>query len=146
MGQQILMKIGSVTAADGEQVKALEFQVTAPSTFSGGGGAGHGKAIPGYLSIKKDNGKSTTSFLKDIVDGSHLPEVIFEYYKASDKEPYYTITLTDALITQLYWLSPECPTCLKLEMQVGFVFKKYKTFDAESGQTITWDIQAGAIK
>ncbi|MCW3107588.1 MAG: hypothetical protein JWQ09_2094 [Segetibacter sp.] len=145
IGQKILMKIASVTAAGGEEVRALEFQINAASSWTAGGGASVGKPNPGNLMIKKTNNNSTSSLFKDIASGKTIPEVIFEYYDASNIL-YYSITLTGAYVTQLYWLSPECPTCLKLEQQVGFVFKTYKTVDVASGVTVTWDIPAGTVQ
>ncbi|MGZ8511625.1 MAG: hypothetical protein ACXWWA_14660 [Chitinophagaceae bacterium] len=77
--------------------------------------------------------------------GKSIPEVIFEYYDAGNKL-YYSITLTNAYLTQLGWLTPECLNCLKLELQAGFVFKTYKTFDAATGMKVTWDIPAGTLQ
>ena len=38
IGQNILMKIPSVTAAAGEEVRTLEFQISAASSWTKGGG------------------------------------------------------------------------------------------------------------
>lgn len=138
VAQKILMKITSVTAPAGEEVKALEFQINATTNFTSGSGAAVGKPVPGSLMIKMPTNTSTSEMFKKIVMGTSIPEVVFEYYDASNTL-YYTITITNAFLTQLYWLSPECPTCLKLEQQLGFVFKTMKTVDA-NGVTLTWDI------
>ena len=143
--QNILMKIPSVTAAAGEEVRTLDFQINAASSWTKGGGASVGKPNPASLIIKKSNNKSTSDFLKSIGQGKSFPEIIFEYYDTANKL-YYSITLTNVFLTQLNWLTPECPTCLKLELQVGFVFKTYKTFDVASGMKVTWDIPAGTLQ
>lgn len=145
IGQNILMKIPSITAAAGEDVRTLEFQVNAASSWTKGGGASVGKPNPANLIIKKSNNKSTSDFLKSIGQGKAIPEVIFEYYDVANKL-YYSITLTNVFLTQLNWLTPDCPTCLKLELQVGFVFKTYKTVDVASGTKVTWDIPAGTLQ
>ena len=145
IAQKILMKIGSVTAAGGEEVRALEFQINASTNWTSGGGASVGKPNPGNLMIKKTNNNSTSELFKFIAQGSAFPEVIFEYYDASDIL-YYTITLSDVYVTQMHWLSPECPTCLKLEQQVGFVFKIYKTTDVATGVSVIWNIPSGTVQ
>ena len=146
IAQKIIMKIASSTAQFGEEVRALEFQINAdpPSTIYG-----PGKAQPGTLMIKKTNDVSTGALFNGIVKGTIIPEVLFEYYDTDitiNKTPYYTITLGNANVLQLYWLSPECPTCLKLEHQVGFVFKTMKTVDNVTGQTRLWNIATGTIQ
>ena len=145
IGQNILMKISSVTAAAGEEVRTLDFQINAASSWTKGGGASVGKPNPTNLIIKKPNNKSTSDLFKSIGQGKSIPEIIFEYYDTANKL-YYSITLTNVFLTQLNWLTPECPTCLKLELQVGFVFKTYKTFDVASGMKVTWDIPAGTLQ
>lgn len=103
-GQNILMKIPSVTAAAGEEVRTLEFQINAASSWTKGGGASVGKPNPASLIIKKANNKSTSEFLKSIGQGKSFPEIIFEYYDAANKL-YYSITLTNVFLTQLNWLT-----------------------------------------
>ena len=144
-GQNILMKIPSITAAAGEEVRTLDFQINAASSWTKGGGASVGKPNPTNLIIKKPNNKSTSELFKSIGQGKSIPEIIFEYYDTANKL-YYSITLTNVFLTQLNWLTPECPTCLKLELQVGFVFKTYKTFDVASGMKVAWDIPAGTLQ
>ena len=144
MAQKILMKIGSFTATGGEEVRALEFQINAATSYTQGGGVSVGKANPGSLMVKRTHNKSTSELFKKIVAGASFADVIFEYYDAGDKL-YYTITLGNVFLTQVYWLSPECPTCLKLEQQLGFVFKTIKTTDAVTGVTLTWDVTLGTI-
>ncbi len=145
IGQNILMKIPSITAAAGEEVRTLDFQINAASSWTKGGGASVGKPNPATLIIKKPNNKSTSDLFKSIGQGKSIPEIIFEYYDAANKL-YYSITLTNVFLTQLNWLTPECPTCLKLELLVGFVFKTYKTSDVASGTKVIWDIPAGTLQ
>ena len=142
--QKILMKIGTVTAAGGEDVRALEFQINASSNYLQGAGASVGKPVPSSLSVKRTHNVATNSLFNNIVKGTSIPEVKFEYYDAANVL-YYTITLTNVFLTQLYWLSPECPTCLKLEQQLGFVFKTIKMADAVTGASTTWDIGSGSV-
>ena len=63
--QKILMKIAAVTAAAGEEVRALEFQINANSSWTGGG-ASVGKPAPGNLMIKRTNNKSTAELFRSI--------------------------------------------------------------------------------
>lgn len=84
-----------------------------------------GKPIPGNLLIKKDIDSSTAEFFKRMAQGKGFAEISFEYIKAGSKpDKTYIITIYEAFLTQLQWLTPECPGCLNLEHQVGFVFKK----------------------
>lgn len=143
--QKILLKINSITDPEGEEVRALDFRITSPVVLSGGGGTGVSKATAADLIIKKTEGASTSDFFKKIVQSTTYPLVVFEYYNAAN-ELYYTITLKDAKLTQLFWLSPECPSCLKLEHQVGFVFAQYTTEDKVTGKILTWNIPANTIQ
>jgi type VI protein secretion system component Hcp len=143
-GQKIIMKIPSVTKPGGEEVRVLEFQINAETSFLKGTGAAVGKPTPGSLIIKKTNNQSGNTLLKYIAQGRAIPEVTFEYADASNVV-YYIITISNAFLTQLHWLSPECATCPKLEQLVGFVFKTLKTTDVASGTTATWDIATGTV-
>ncbi|HMO62255.1 MAG TPA: type VI secretion system tube protein Hcp [Ferruginibacter sp.] len=139
--QKILMKITNVTDAKGEEVRALELQMNrAAGTSTGGGGTSVGKTDPGYLIIKKTHDKSTNELFKKMAQGTFMPEAIFEYYDASNTL-YYKITLTNVLLMQFYYLSPECPGCLKLEHQVAFSYDKIKVEDLANGGNNNWDIK-----
>jgi type VI protein secretion system component Hcp len=144
-GQKIVMKIPSITKAGGEDVRMLEFQINTETSYLKGTGASVGKPTPGSLIIKKTNNQSGNTLLKYIAQGKSIPEVTFEYSDASNVV-YYTITISNAFLTQLHWLSPECATCPKLEQQVGFVFKTLKTTDVASGTTVTWDIATATVQ
>lgn len=139
VAQKILMKITNITPTAGEEVKALDFRINASSSYVKGGGASVGRPAPDSLIVKKSADKSTSDLLKKLVAGSAYPEVIFEYYDNTNVN-YYTITLTGALVTSLYWLSPECPTCLKLEQQLSFVMSSIKMEDKLNKTTITYNI------
>ena len=143
--QKILMKINNITDPAGEDVRALEFQInsTVGAVFGGGGGAG--KATAGDLVIKKTQSKSTNSLFSAVAKGTHIAPVIFEYYDAANVL-YYKMTLTDVVIGKLYWLSPECPSCIKLEQQVAFRFSSYKTEDILNGTVTTWNITTNVVQ
>jgi type VI protein secretion system component Hcp len=127
--QKILMKGPAPIPVAGEEVTALSFQISAPFEPTLGGGGGIGKATPNELQVKKKTGPSTPEFLKKMVTGNTYDYLKFEYYDNTDFN-YYTITLGSegvladkgVFITDLRWLSPECPTCLSLDQQVGFRF------------------------
>lgn len=138
------MKITGITATAGEEVKALDFRINAASSYLKGGGASVGRPAPDSLIIKKAVDKSTNDFLKKIVQGAGYQEVIFEYYDNANVN-YYTITLTGALLTSLYWLSPECPTCLRLEHQVSFVMSTVKMEDKINKSILTYNIGASTV-
>jgi type VI secretion system Hcp family effector len=143
--QKILMKINNITDAAGEEVRALEFQINSTVAAVGGGGGGTGKATAGDLVIKKTLGKSTNGLFSAVAKGTHIVPVIFEYYNAANVL-YYKITLTDVIVGKVYWLSPECPSCIKLEHQVAFRFSSYKTEDILNGTQTTWNIGTGAVQ
>ncbi len=136
--QKILLKIASVTAAAGEEVKAVEFKTESKMTWIGGG-SGQGRATIHDLLIKKSNNTSTNELFKRVTFGTVLPTVILEYYNASNVL-YFTITLRQVFVNNFFWLSPECPTCLKLEHQVSFAPRQIETTDAVTGITFKFDV------
>ncbi len=138
--QKILLKIASITATAGEDVKAVDFKVELAATWlGGGGGGGGGRANVHQLLIKKNNNTSTNELFKRVLTGIVLPVVVLEYYNASNVL-YFTITLKQVYVTNFFWLSPECPTCLKLEHQVAFVPRQIETTDAVTGITYKFDV------
>jgi type VI secretion system Hcp family effector len=139
--QKILMKINGVTNAAGEEVRALELQINrAASSTGGGGGSTTGKAEPGNLVIKKSHGKSTNELFKRMAQGNFMAEAVFEYYDASNTL-YYRITLSNVLLMQFYYLSPECPGCIALEHQAAFSYDKIKVEDIANSANNNWDIK-----
>ena len=142
--QKILLKIGSVTAAGGEEVRAVDFKFDNPSIVSGGAGHTSGKVEASDLMIKKTNNTSTNDLFKKVLNGSHYPEVKLEYYDNANAL-YFTITLKDVLVTQFYWLSPECPTCLKLEHQVAFAPLIIESLDGATGVKVTYNFATNVV-
>lgn len=144
--QSIFMSIAGVTGGQsGEEIKALELKMDAPvNTGGGGSGPPVGITKPGLLMVKKINGTSTTNLFEKMIAATKITEVIFTYNDNSNT-PYFIITLTDAYLAQFYWLSPECPTCIKLEHQLGFTFAKMKIQDLVAGTTKTWDVAGNII-
>ncbi len=136
--QKILLKIAPITPVAGEDVKAVEFKIDATSSWIGGGG-GAGRANFHEVLIKKSNNTSTNELFKKVATGTVLQTVVLEYYNASNVL-YFTITLRQVYVTNFYWLSPECPTCLKLEHQVAFVPRQIETTDAVTGITYKFDV------
>ena len=135
--QKILLKIGVVTAAGGEEVRAVDFKFDNLSIVSGGGHTS-GKVQASDLMIKKTNNTSTNDLFKKVLNGSRYPEVKLEYYDNANAL-YFTLTLKDVIVTQFYWLSPECPTCLKLEHQVAFAPLIIESLDSATGVKVTYN-------
>lgn len=142
--QKILLKVPSTTAAAGEEVRAVEFKIENNTKWSAGGGSTIGKNIFGDVLIKKTNNTSTNELYKKLLTGVVLASVVLEYYD-SNNALFFTITLKSVYVTNFYWLSPECPTCLKLEHQVGFAPKQIETTDAATGITVKYDVVTSAI-
>ena len=143
--QKIMMKIPSLTDKAGEEVRTLDFEIEATSSWTKGGGASVGKPIPQKLTIRKMNHKSTTEFFKHITAGQSFPEISFEYYDQGQKL-IYSMTLGSAYITEVAWLTPECNNCPKLEMKMSMVFKTFETNDVLNGIKTKWDIAAGVVQ
>lgn len=143
IGQKILLKIPSITAAAGEDVRAVEFKVDNTIKW-GTGGSGVGKTVVGDMLIKKSNSTSTNELYKKVLTGVVLPTVTIEYYDASNVL-FFTITLKSVYVTNFYWLSPECPTCLKMEHQVAFNPRQIETTDAATGITVKYDVVTASI-
>lgn len=130
---------GGALPETGEVVKALEFKIAAAVTYGAGTGASVGKAQPGTLFIKKDIDSSANPFFRRIVQGVQSPTIVFDYFDNKNVN-YYSITITDAFVTNIEFLTPECPSCLKLENLIGFVFKTIKLEDKIKKINTTWDI------
>jgi type VI secretion system secreted protein Hcp len=143
--QKIMMKIPSVTDKAGEEVRTLEFNIEATSSWTKGGGASVGKPGPQKLTIHKMNNKTTTEFFKHIVTGHSFPEISFEYYDQGQKL-IYTMTVGAAYITEVSWSTPECNNCPKLEMKMSMVFKTFETNDVLNGIKTKWDIPSGVVQ
>ncbi len=141
--QKILLKIGTITKKLGEEVKAVDFRVSSSTSFSSGGGISVGKPQFNSLLIKKVKDTSTNDIYKKLLSGANYPEVLLEYYDASNVL-YFTITMKTVYITQFYWLSPECPTCIKLEHEIGFMPKTIETRDEITGTIVKYDLSSGS--
>ena len=137
--QKILLKIASITDPAGEEVRAVDFKVDAVTTWASGGGVSVGAPKVHDILIKKTNNTSTNAIYKKLLQGAITPIVILEYYDASNLL-YFQITLKSVYVSNFYWLSPECPTCLKLEHQIAFVPKQVETYDVASGITVGFDV------
>jgi len=141
--QKIVMRVGytqgGTPTETGEVVKALEFKIAAAVTYGTGTGASVGKAQPGTLFIKKDIDSSANPLFRRLVMGQSFPSIVFDYYDDKNTN-YYSITITEAFVTNLEFLTPECPSCLKLENLIGFVFKTIKLEDKIKKTNIIWDI------
>ena len=144
--QKIMMKVEGINLGDGEVIKALEWKTNADITIGGSGGNSVAKANPGKLIVKKNSGKSTDFFLKKIVQGQPISLVEMSYFETNtSKDPYYTIKMENVYISDLFWLSPECPTCLQLEHQIGFVFSKITISDKINNLNTVWDVSQNVI-
>lgn len=143
VSQSIIMKIGTVTEAGGEEVKAADFRIDAATTYGTGGGTSVGVPKVSEFIVKKNMGKSTQDLYRKILAGTVTPEVIIEYRNADSA--YLRITLKDVYISNFYWLSPECPTCIKTEHQIAFVPKKIETYDLITGVKVNYDVVTRVI-
>ena len=144
IAQKILLKITGITAAAGEEVKAVDFKFEGTSTWTTTGlSAGQMKLYP--VLIKKASGLSTHEIYKKVLMGTvFTPNVELEYYDAANVM-YYKISLVNALVTNFYWLSPECPTCIQLEHQIAFNPRRIETSDVATGITVKYDYQTKAF-
>ena len=142
IAQRILLKIDGVTAPDGEEVRAVDFKVRATTSWSPGGSS-VGKARLDRFILKKTNNVSSNELFKAVLTAKAYPVVTLEYYDASEVQ-YFTITLKDVFVSTFFWLSPECPTCLKLEHQIAFAAKQIETADLLTGETLRYNVSTNA--
>lgn len=145
--QKIVMKIKGLTPTEGEPVNALEFKGNAETSWEKGSGPSVAKPSPTSFLIEKDLALFTHEITKKILTGSFFEEITFGYFDQDNpKSPYYELTIVNVFATQVHFLSPECPTCLNLENQFGFVFKKITLDDKENKKTLIWDISTGTTE
>lgn len=82
------------------QALAWSWGASQSGSFGHGAGGGAGKANVQDISITKYIDKSSTAFIKAVVTGDHIGSVVLSVSKAGGKqEDYFTITLTDAMVT-----------------------------------------------
>ena len=110
--QKILLKIAAITPAAGEDVKAVELKIETSTSWQQGGGASVGKAVFQNLLLKKSNSTSSNELYRRMLVGSAIPAVVLEYYDASNVM-YFSITMRSVFVSNFYWLSAECPTCIE---------------------------------
>ena len=142
--QSIKMKIASVTPTDGETVLALETSDTTTTNISSGSGGSSG--IPRFevLKIKKSYGTSTNLLFRYSLSGTHLAEVDFEYYDASNTL-FYKIVLKDAILGHFSYLSPECSNCSSLTHQVWFDYSAIEVTDIATGNVLRYNRSSRAF-
>lgn len=135
---------GGSLPKDGEIIKAMEFKVDAPVS-TGTGGTTIGKASPSEILVKKNVDSSSTFLLRRIVAGTFIPTVVIDY--SDDKDViYYTVTITDAFVTKVDFLTPECPGCLSFENVVGFSARTIKLEDKKRNYNVIWNIAENKIQ
>ena len=82
------------------QLLAWSWGMSQSGSFGHGTGGGAGKATVQDISFTKYLDKSTTSFIKALVTGSHVDTATLFVSKAGGKqEDYFTIKLTSAMVT-----------------------------------------------
>jgi type VI protein secretion system component Hcp len=143
--QNIKMKIPSITGvpADGEDLIAFEVSDSL-NVAPHGGGMGVGKTSFELAKIKKQSGASTNALWKHSLQGTHIPEVQFEFYNNSNTV-FYKIVLKDVTVNHFSYLSPECSNCPRLFHQVWFDYDKIEVTDMATGNTVKWDRSGNVI-
>jgi type VI secretion system secreted protein Hcp len=82
------------------QLLAWSWGMSQSGSFGHGTGGGAGKANVQDISFTKYIDKSTTSFIKALVTGSHIGTATLFVSKAGGKqEDYFTVKLTSAMVT-----------------------------------------------
>jgi type VI protein secretion system component Hcp len=143
--QNVKMKIPSIAGlpADGEDLLAFEVSDTA-HTSQHGSGSGAGRTNFEVTKIKKLSSASTNELWKRSLQGTHLPEVQFEFYNSSNAV-FYKIVLKDVTVSHFSYLSPECSNCPRLVHQVWFDYDKIEVTDVATGNTVKWDRSGNII-
>jgi type VI protein secretion system component Hcp len=137
--QNIKMKIPSIAGlpADGEDILAFEVSDT-QHIATGGGGLSVGKTVFEVAKIKKLSGASTNELWKRSLQGTHVPDVQFDFYNSSNAV-FYRIVLKDVTVNHFSYLAPECSNCPRLTHQVWFDYDKIEVTDVATGNTVKWD-------
>ncbi len=141
IGQNIKMKIPSMTGypAGGESILAFEVSDTVLTSGAGGGGGGSvGKTSFEFAKIKKQNSFSTNQLWKFSLTGTHLPEVQFEFYD-NGNTLFYKILLKDVTVNHFSYLAPECKNCQSLFHQVWFDYNIIDVTDLATGNTVSFN-------
>jgi hypothetical protein len=152
--QKILMKGPAPIPAAGEEILALSCQMSTTPSFIGGGGGSQSKVSINDLVVKKKIGASTLPFFNKVTVGNGTIDYLkFEYLDETNK-PYYIITIGSetvtadkgVLVTDLRWLSPECPTCVGMDQQVSFAFTSITIEDVIRKTKATYNVVTNSLK
>jgi hypothetical protein len=142
-GQKWVMKIANITAAAGEEAKALELKTAVTPGSTVGSGGSFPKPFVESLLIKKVTGRSTNHLLEKFANQDFIPKVVMEYYD-KDNVLTYLFEFSDVLIYKVDWLSPECPNCLPLDILIGLSPKIVLFEDKKNNLKRTWSLVTGS--
>lgn len=159
MSVNAFLRIG---AADGEsiqkgkekwiEVQGWDWDVSAESSWTKGGGASVGKPVPGKMQFIHQYDAASTVILGFICTGKGFPKAELEMAKTTGKatpETYITMTMEGCFITKV---SNSCGSDGVVMQKVEMVFKKvkieYKPQNGKDGtlgaaKAFEWDIPAG---
>lgn len=82
------------------QIESFSFGVSNPGSFSAGGGGGAGKVAFQDLHFTKHIDKASPILFRTCATGEHIKKaVLFVRKSGGDQQDYYTITLSDLLVS-----------------------------------------------
>lgn len=134
------------------EVQSWDWEVSAETSWTKGGGASVGKPNPGTLHFVHQFDTASIVLLGYICTGKAFPKVELQVAKPSARgvpETYFTMTVEGAFVTKV---SNSATAEGQVVQQVSLVFKTvkidYKTQDPRTGamtaaKTYMWDIPAG---
>ena len=134
------------------EVQNWDWEVSAETSWTKGGGASVGKPSPGVLHFEHQFDTASIVILGYICTGKAFPKVELQVAKPSARgvpETYFTMTMEGVFITKVSHIATADGHVVQ---QVSVVFKTvkidYQTQDARTGamtaaKTFAWDIPAG---
>ncbi|OYO27928.1 Hcp family type VI secretion system effector [Janthinobacterium sp. PC23-8] len=121
-------------------VQAVDHSITIPESPQTG--LPTGKRIHRPMTITKEIDKSSPKLFQALTSGEQMKTVSLEYYRISPKgteEKYYTVKLSNAIMTNIRSWTPNCLTPANQQMghmeDVSFTYEK-----------ITWTFEPDGIE
>jgi type VI secretion system Hcp family effector len=134
------------------EIQNWDWEVSAESSWTKGGGASVGKPNPGKINFEHRFDTSSNVILGYICTGKAFPKFELQMLKTTGKgtpETYFTMTMEGAFITKVSNAgTPDGIVVQKVEMVFKTVKIEYKPQDNKTGsfgpaRIYNWDIPAG---
>lgn len=130
------------------RVASLDWEVRAPSSYSGAGGAGVGKPVPEELKLTLPGGPWSSEILRTILRGQPFAQMVIDHV-GSDGRPQYRARIDGFLITQ-YKIGSQAKSGAQGSVEGVFRAIRFEHYTVGAdGKTATshveWNVLTGVV-